>query len=536
MLTFDPLSYPYASRRNLVYAARGMVASSHPLATEAGMRILRSGGNAVDAALAVAAALTVLDPANCGPGGDCFAIVQQRGKPLIGINSSGFSPALLDKTAVTSRGYDAIPFAGWLPVTVPGAPAAWCALSRRFGSLPLPEVFAPAMELAEGYALSPDNADLLNLNTAEIEQLAAQYPEVNAWFSLFNPEHKIFRAGERYALPDLGRTLQAIAETDGAAFYCGALSEEIGKYSAAAGGLLRADDLSAYRPRWVTPVHTRYRGYDVWELPPNGQGLTALMALNILENFQFTDRDDPQTLHLQMEAIKLAFSDALHEIADPAYMRRTVDELLSKDYARARGGLITPDAKIYAPGMPLGSDTVYFCVADGMGNMVSMIQSLYKTFGSRVVVPGTGICLQDRGACFSMQDGHVNQVAPRKYPYHTIIPGFLTKDGAPVGPFGIMGGYMQPQAHVQFLMNLLDFGLNPQAALDAPRFCWQQGLAFFMESAFSPETVAALRTRGHDIRIVDDRTYGRGQVIFRTADGTLCGATEPRADGCVLGY
>lgn len=536
MLSFNPLSYPYSSRRNLVYAARGMVASSHPLATEAGLHILRSGGNAVDAALAVAAALAVLDPANCGPGGDCFTIVQQRGKPLVGLNSSGFSPALLDKATVTARGYDTIPFDGWLPVTVPGAPAAWCALSRRFGALPLPEVFAPALELAAGYALSPDNADVLNLNTAEVARLVPQHPELDAWLPLFNPEHKTFRAGERYALPDLGRTLQTIAETNGAAFYRGTLAEAIGRYSAATGGLLRADDLAAYQPRWVTPVHTRYRGYDVWELPPNGQGLTALMALNILENFQFTGRDDPQTLHLQMEAIKLAFSDALHEIADPAYMRRTVDELLSKDYAKTRSGLITPSAQIYAPGRPLGSDTVYFCTADAEGNMVSMIQSLYRNFGSRVVVPGTGICLQDRGACFSMQKGHVNQVAPRKYPYHTIIPGFLTKDGAPVGPFGIMGGYMQPQAHVQFLMNLLVFGLNPQAALDAPRFCWQQGLEFFMESAFAPETVAALRARGHDICVVDDRTYGRGQAIFRTADGTLCGATEPRADGCVLGY
>lgn len=536
MLSFDPLYYPYASRRNLVYAARGMAASSHPLATEAGLRIMRSGGNAIDAALAVAAALTVLDPANCGPGGDCFAIVQLRGEPLIGLNSSGFSPALLNRDEVTSRGLDEIPFDGWLPVTVPGAPAAWCALSRRFGSLPLTEVFAPAIELAQGYALSPDNADVLNLNTSELTHLAPQYPELEAWFKLFNPERRSFRAGELYALPELGRTLQAIAQTEGEVFYRGELAEQIGKYSAATGGLLRQDDLAAYRPRWVAPVRTSYRGYDVWELPPNGQGLTALMALNILENFRFEGRDDAHTLHLQMEAVKLAFSDALHEIADPSYMRRSVSELLSKDYARQRSGLITPSAQLYAPGRPSGSDTVYFCTADGMGNSVSMIQSLYRNFGSRVVVPGTGICLQDRGACFSMLDGHVNQVAPRKYPYHTIIPGFLTKAGEPLGPFGIMGGYMQPQAHVQFLMNMLDFGLNPQAALDAPRFCWQQGLEFIMESAFDPKTVEALCARGHVIRSADGRDYGRGQAIFRTADGTLCGATEPRADGCVLGF
>lgn len=531
MLKFDPMSYPYASRRSLVYAARGMVASSHPLATEAGLHVLRSGGNAVDAALAVAAALTVLDPANCGPGGDCFAIVQRPGQPLVGLNASGFSPALLTPDAVAARGYEKLPMQGWLPVTVPGASAGWAALRRRFGSMPLTEVFAPALELAEGYALSPDNAELLNLNSARI----AATPEAENWFALLNPTRKAFRAGERYALPALGETLREIARTDGESLYRGELARALDAHSAA-GGLLRLADLAAYQPRWVAPVCTRYRGCDVWELPPNGQGLTALMALNILEHFHCPAPDDPRTLHLQMEAIKLAFSDALHEIADPSHMRRTPEELLSRDYARARAGQITDRAQCYAPGKPLGSDTVYFCTADRQGNMVSMIQSLYENFGSHVVVPGTGVCLQNRGACFSMQARHVNRVGPRKYPYHTIIPGFLTKDGAPVGPFGIMGGYMQPQAHVQFLMQMLDFGRNPQAALDAPRFCWREGLACSVESAFPAETVAALRARGHVLRVEDGRLYGRGQAIFRTADGTLCGATEPRADGCVLGY
>ena len=274
------------------------------------------------------------------------------------------------------------------------------------------------------------------------------------------------------------------------------LAARIDAYSRESGGLLRGEDLAAYAPRWVAPVHTSFRGCEVWELPPNGQGMTALLALNLLEALPLAGAGEVDKLHMMMEAMKLAFADALHYIADPAYMRVSPEDLLSKEYARARAACITDRARVYAPGEPLRGDTVYFCAADGEGNSISMIQSLYEGFGSGVLVPGTGICLQNRGACFSLAEGHANVVAPRKYPYHTIIPGFLTRNGKPLGPFGIMGGYMQPQAHMQVLVHLLDEGHNPQAALDAPRFCWTDGLRFDMEPSFPHAVVDALRRRG----------------------------------------
>ena len=282
-------------------------------------------------------------------------------------------------------------------------------------------------------------------------------------------------------------------------------------------------------------MHTSFRGCEVWELPPNGQGMTALLALNLLEALPLAGAGEVDKLHMMMEAMKLAFADALHYIADPAYMRVSPEDLLSKEYARARAACITDRARVYAPGEPLRGDTVYFCAADGEGNSISMIQSLYEGFGSGVLVPGTGICLQNRGACFSLAEGHANVVAPRKYPYHTIIPGFLTRDGKPLGPFGIMGGYMQPQAHMQVLVHLLDEGHNPQAALDAPRFCWTDGLRFDMEPSFPHAVVDALRRRGHEIRVLSGGQYGRGQMILRAGE-SWAGATEPRADGSVIGF
>jgi gamma-glutamyltranspeptidase/glutathione hydrolase len=533
LLNYDPAYYPYPSKRNLVYASRGLCASSHPLATQAGLTVLRRGGNAVDAALAIAAALTVVDPANNGPGGDCFAIISQKGK-LYGLNSSGFSPALFDLDEVKRQGHAALPFAGWLPVTVPGAPKGWAELNRRFSKLSLEECFAPALELAKGYALSPDNAPILNGMTAQIEK--SGLPEVGGWLHAFNPGGKRFRAGDIYALPELGQTLSRIAKTNAEDFYAGQTAELIDAFAKKTGGWLRAGDLAAYEARWVDPLRVNYKGVDVWELPPNGQGLTALVALNILENLPVSGPQSEESLHLQMEAIKLAFADALNYVADPAFMRLSPKALLSKEYAQNRAALIGETAKEYAFGSPSKGDTVYFCAADGEGNMISMIQSLYQGFGSRVTVPGTGVALQDRGACFSMREGHANLAAPRKYPYHTIIPAFLTKGEEPLGPFGIMGGYMQPQAHTQVAMNLIDFCQNPQAALDAPRFCWTEGLRFNMEPGFNPATVAALERRGHQISVLANGGYGRGQIILSTGRGSLAGATEPRADGSVIGF
>lgn len=532
-MMFDPLYYPYASRRNLVYGHRGMVASSHPLATQAGLQILKSGGNAVDAALTVAAALTVVDPANNGVGGDCFAIVSMKGQPLYGLNSSGFSPQLLTRELVEARGEEVIPFQGWLPVTVPGAPAGWAALRDRFGTKALDELFAPAVELSRGYALSPDNAPILNQFTQFFG--SHQDPLMREWVKGFNPSGRTFRAGDIYALHDLGDTLARLAATNCRDAYEGELAARIDAYSRETGGTLRKEDLAAYQPRWVQPVSTSFAGHEVWELPPNGQGMTALIALNILEALPLAGAGEVERLHLEMEAMKLAFADALHYIADPAFMRLAPEALLSKDYARTRAVQITGKAQVYAHGTPMRGDTVYFCCADGEGNSISMIQSLYRGFGSGVLVPGTGVCLQDRGACFTMQKGHANVVAPRKYPYHTIIPGFLTRGGEPVGPFGIMGGYMQPQAHMQVMARLLLEGLNPQAALDAPRFCWTEGLRFEMEPSFSPAVIDALRRRGHDITVISGSQYGRGQMILRQGE-SWAGATEPRADGSVIGF
>ena len=530
---FDPQYYPFASRRNLVYGHRGMVASSHPLATQAGLSVLHKGGNAVDAALAVAAALTVVDPANNGVGGDCFAIVSMKGHPLAGLNSSGFSPALLTRQRVLDQGHAAVPLRGWLPVTVPGAPAGWAALHERYATLPLADLFAPAIELCRGYALSPDNAPILNHFTQHFS--THEDPLLHRWAESFNPTGRTFRAGDRFVWEDMGKTLSLLAQSNCRDLYEGTLAERIDAYSRQTDGTLRGEDLSAYAPRWVQPVHTSFRGCEVWELPPNGQGMTALIALNILEALDLHGANEVEKLHGMMEAMKLAFADALHYIADPAYMQLAPETLLSKAYARKRAAQITDNAQIFAPGEPLRGDTVYFCVADGQSNSISMIQSLYQGFGSGVLVPGTGICLQDRGACFSMQEGHANLVAPRKYPYHTIIPGFLTRDGEPLGPFGIMGGYMQPQAHMQVLTHLLDEGLNPQAALDAPRFCWTEGLQFDLEPTFNPAVVDALRRRGHEIRVISGGQYGRGQMILRAGE-SWAGATEPRADGSVIGY
>lgn len=530
---FDPQHYPYASRRNLVYAHRGMVASSHPLATQAGLHTLQAGGNAVDAALSVAAALTVVDPANNGVGGDCFAIVSMNGQPLAGLNASGFSPAALSADAVRAAGHTSMPVHGWLPVTVPGAPAGWAALHERYGTKTMTELFAPAISLCKGYALSPDNAPMLNASHRMFSQ--HENPLMRNWTKGFNPTGKVFKAGDIFAWPDMGTTLERIAATNARDFYQGDIARRIDEYSRKTGGTLTGDDLAAYAAQWVKPVSTTFAGHEIWEIPPNGQGMTALIALNILEALPLDGADTVETLHMQMEAVKLAFADALHYIADPAYMQLSPQALLSKDYALKRASLITSQAQSYAPGEPMRGDTVYFSVADGMGNSISMIQSLYRGFGSGILIPDTGICLQNRGACFSLQEGHANVAGPRKYPYHTIIPGFITRDDKPLGPFGIMGGYMQPQAHTQVMMHLLRGKLNPQAALDAPRFCWTQGMEFDMEPYFAPSVIDALRRKGHDIRTISGMQYGRGQMILRTGDAWV-GATEPRADGSVIGF
>lgn len=533
MMNNDPLYYPYASRRSLVYGTRGMVATSQPLAAQAGLDMLKQGGNAVDAAIATAACLTVVEPSGNGIGSDAFAIVSMKGK-MYGLNSSGPAPQSLSLEALHKAGYEKIPRFGVIPVTVPGAPAAWVALSKRFGRLPFAKLLEPAIAYAEkGFAVSPVISKLWN---AAFELYGSQDdPAVRSWFSTFAPEGHPVAAGEVWRSEGHAASLRDIAETTGKTLYGGKLAEKIVAFIKQHGGFLAVEDLAAFEPEWVDPIHVNYRGYDVWELPPNGQGLVVLMALNILKGFDFYGRDDVATYHRQIEAIKLAFADGLAHITDPRYMKLSTDELLSAEYAAERRAAIGSTAQLRQTGRPHNGGTVYMAAADAEGNMVSMIQSNFHGFGSGVVVPGTGVSLQNRGFTFSTDPNHINCLAPGKRTYHTIIPGFLTKDGKPIGPFGIMGGYIQPQAHVQVLMNALDFGHNPQAALDAPRWQWIEGNKIEVEASF-PEAMAEKLVRcGHQVvrGAIGSTTFGRGQIIWRNSYGTLTGATEPRTDGTV---
>lgn len=535
-MKYDAACYPYASRRMVTYARRGMVAASQQLAAQAGLAMLQQGGNAVDAALATAACLTVVEPTSNGIGGDAFALVWANGK-LHGLNASGPAPQGISLAAVRQKGLRAMPRCGWLPVNVPGIPAAWAALSARFGRLPLTTVLAPAVRYArEGYPVSPVVSRLWQeayaMYAAECREEQFRY-----WFETFAPEGRPPAPGEMVRLPDHAATLEIIAATGAEAFYRGELAEKIDRFSQWYGGFLRGEDLAAYHPEWVEPIAVNYRGYDVWELPPNGHGLVALLALNILKGFTFPARDMVETYHRQLEAMKLAFADGLAYIAEPAAMKVSVAQLLTDDYAAMRRRQIGTTAAVPAPGSPDQGGTVYLAAADGDGTMVSYIQSNYQGFGSGLVVPGTGIALHNRGANFSLDPRHVNCLAPGKRPYHTIIPGFLTHSGRPVGPFGVMGAFMQPQGHVQVVMNTVDFALNPQAALDAPRWQWKAGRTVELEPQVPEHIARELAARGHDVCwSLDTAGFGRGQIIWRGEDGVLAGGTEPRADGTVAAW
>lgn len=519
-----------------MYARNGMVATSQPLAAQAGLAVLRKGGNAIDAAVATAACLTVVEPTSNGIGSDAFALVWTKGK-LYGLNSSGPAPRAISIEAVNRAGHKVIPRHGWIPVTVPGAPAAWAELSKRFGRLPLTEVLEPAIVYAsEGYPLSPVLAsDWRAAYNLYRETLQAE--EFKPWFDTFAPAGQPPAAGQLWRSPDHARTLSAIAGTEAEAFYRGELAERIDDFSRRHGGFLRKEDLEDFRPSWVEPIRVNYRGYDVWEIPPNGQGLVALMALNIIKGFEFPCKDSIDTYHKQIEAMKLAFADGRKYITDPSRMRINVDDLLSEGYAAERRKLIGDTAVMPEPGTPPEGGTVYLAAADGEGNMVSYIQSNYMGFGSGLVVPGTGISLQNRGANFSLDPAHDNRLEPGKRTYHTIIPGFLTRDGQPVGPFGVMGGFMQPQGHLQVVMNAIDFDLNPQAALDAPRWQWVEGKTVWVERHFPGHIGDALARMGHDIQwSTNTGSFGRGQIIWRSEHGVLVGGTEPRADGTVAAW
>ncbi|WP_163576851.1 gamma-glutamyltransferase family protein [Halomonas faecis] len=532
----DARFYPSPSRRMATFGRRGMVATSQPLGAEAGMQMLRQGGNAVDAAIATAAALTVVEPTSNGLGSDAFAIVWIDGK-LHGLNASGPAPQAATLERVRSLGHDTMPEHGMIPVTVPGAPAAWAALSERFGRLPFAELLAPAIAYAErGFPISPVVSQMWE--EAFDGYAAYEEPAFRPWFDTFAPHQRAPRPGEMWASPDHASTLRSIAETHAKSFYAGELAERIDAFFREHGGLLRREDLAAYAPEWVEPIGTTYRDHEIWEIPPNGCGLIALQALRMLEHLGAEGRDPVETLHRRIEATKLAYVDGLHYITEPGDMQPSVDQLLDDGYLKARAAAIGERALDPEHGNPISGGTVYLATADDDGNMVSLIQSNFKGFGSGIVVPGTGISLQNRGWSFKLDPNHANALAPGKRPYHTIIPGFITRHGQAIGPFGVMGGFMQPQGHVQVITGMLEDHLNPQAALDTPRWKWTRGRTVEVEPHFPDHLAQALARRGHHIvKQADPISFGRGQVILRDPDsGVLCGGTEPRTDAAVLAW
>ena len=539
-MMFDAQHNPYKAKRQVTYSKNGMVATSQPLAAEAGLAILKKGGNAVDAAIATAACLTVTEPTSNGIGSDAFALVWiHDDKKLYGLNGSGPAPEALSIDVLKEKGItEEMPAFGWTPVTVPGTPAAWAELSRRFGKLPFKELFEPAIRHARnGYPLSPVLAFFWN-NAAKRFKETLTSEEFSAWFETFAPGGEAPKAGDLWQSEGHAKTLEAIAKTDAKAFYTGELADRIDEVSKAQGGYLRKDDLASFQPEWVEPVSVNYKGYDVWEIPPNGQGMIALMALKTLQDDTFATRDTDQTFHYQIEAMKQAFTDGLHYITEPSDMTQSVSSMLSDSYARERRSEITGVAMEPKPGDPSSSGTVYLAAADKDGNMVSFIQSNYMGFGSGIVVPGTGIALQNRGHNFSLDPTHDNALKPGKRTYHTIIPGFMTKGNEAVGPFGVMGGFMQPQGHMQMVMNTVDFKLNPQAALDAPRWQWLKGKSVQLEQTVPEHIVNGLLRRGHKVEIAaHDGAFGRGQIIWRDPEtGVLAGGTESRTDGAIAVY
>lgn len=531
--TVKPLDprYPYASRRSPV-AARNVVATSQPLAVQAGLDAMRDGGTAVDAALAAAIALTVVEPTSNGIGGDLFAIVWD-GATLHGLNASGPSPKRLD--VARFEALDAMPVRGWDAVTVPGQVAGWVELARRFGRLPLERLCAPAAAYARaGFPVGPMTAEAW-------ARAARSFAGVDDFEAAFLRGGRPPEAGDIFRFPEQADSLEAIAATGGDAFYRGDLARRIARHAERAGAPLREDDLDAYRPEWVRPLRQPYHELELVELPPNGQGLIASVALGILQHLDLATHapDSADAAHLQIEALKLALADGHRRIADPEAMDLEPARLLDPAYLAERARLVDPSrASDAAWGEPPRGGTVLVTSADAEGRMVSLIQSNYQGFGSGVVVPGTGIALQNRGAGFSLEPGHPNRVAPGKRPFHTIVPGFLMHDGAPLAAFGVMGGHVQAQGHVQLVVRMRDHGQNPQAAIDAPRWHLDERNEVVVERALPTDVVEELRRRGHTVRVDDPERpafFGGAQLVMRVGDAFL-GASDGRREGQAGGF
>ncbi|MBI4337969.1 MAG: gamma-glutamyltransferase [Chloroflexi bacterium] len=528
----------FASRRSNVLARHGMVATSEPLAAVAGLRTLLEGGNAVDAAVATAAALCVTEPMSTGLGGDMFALVWlAKEKRVLALNGSGRAPAAASLEEIRRQGHASIPDLSPYAVTVPGAVHGWETLLKACGTMPLSRVLEPAIRYAEdGYPV----AEVIAERWQRAEEKLLRYPSGGELLR----DGRAPREGEVVRLPALARTLRAVAEGGSDAFYHGPVAEAIAGYLQQQGGWLSAQDMASHASTWDQPITTDYRGATVWECPPNGQGLAALLALNIAEGFDLAGMgpQTPESYHHLIEAMRLALADALHYIADPALASVPVAGLLSKEYAAGRRALVHPDRAMpkAAAGSPIpAGDTVYLAAVDGGGNACSFINSLFQGFGTGLVAPGTGVVLHNRGSIFSLDPAHPNALAPRKRPYHTIIPAMATRKGELWLTFGVMGAFQQPQGHLQVLTNMLDYGMGPQEALDALRFSVQRGAEVALEDGVSEEVVAGLQQRGHQINIIsgyDRMQFGGGQVIERDTAGVLRGGSDPRKDGCAVGW
>ncbi|MFN7351824.1 MAG: gamma-glutamyltransferase family protein [Burkholderiales bacterium] len=531
---------PYPSARTPLFA-RNIVSTSQPLAAQAGLRLLQQGGNAVDAAIAAAATITLTEPCSNGLGSDCFALVWD-GSQLLGLNASGTAPAAWTLDYFEKKyGGDLTatrPLRGWDTVTVPGAVGGWGALHQRLGRLPFEQVLAPAIEYAErGFAISP--------NVQEKWRLAAPLLREQPGFAEhFLPKGRVPHVGEHFVLPHAAQTLKLIAQTHGEAFYRGELAARLAAHAAEHGGVMTEADLASYEPQWVDSLHTQFHRHTLHEIPPNGQGITALMTLGLLRHTPLAqlEVDSPDWHHWQIEAIKAAFADVYAHVSDPRSMRVTSEQLLDDDYLKSRAALIDPQrAQHWGPGeLPRGG-TIYLTTADENGMMVSFIQSNYLGFGSGVVVPGTGISLHNRGHAFSMLADHPNVVAPGKHPFHTIIPAFLMAQGQPQMSFGVMGANMQPQGQVQTLTRMLLAHQQPQAACDAPRWKWNKALDIEVEPNMPDSVKTELARRGHRIATVNDPylDFGAGQFIWRLGDSAVDGyvaASDSRRDGCAVGY
>lgn len=523
--------------RSAVICQHGAVATSQPLAAQGGLQILRAGGNAVDAAVATAAILNVVEPMSTGIGGDAFMLVYQPKEGVIrGLNASGRAPYAAELEFFTKQGLTSIPaFGSMYPVTVPGTIDGWVTLLDECGTMSLAEVLQPAIDYAEnGFPVSPQ----ISLAWQGSAAMLAQHPDTA---KTYLTNGKAPKPGEIFHQPNFARTLRLIAEGGRDAFYHGEIADKIVKFSDENGGLFTRQDFADHKSDWVEPIATNYRGYDVYEIPPNGQGIAALLALNIVEGFDLgaMGHNSSEHLHYAIEAMKLGFADLYKYVTDPAFVDVPVAGLLSDDYTESQRSRISPERVNMEPsaGIPsMGSDTVYLCTVDSDRNVVSFINSLFAGFGSGLVAGGTGIMLQNRGVGFSLDPNHANCIAPHKRTLHTIIPGMIAQNGVPLVTFGVMGGQMQTQGHLQFVCNLIDFNMDVQSALDAPRFRVMDDSRIMLEAGIPMNVQATLVQKGHHI-IPGDTFFGGGQAIFiNPAFDTLVAGSDPRRDGCAVGY